>query len=261
MKKFITLGIALSMLSVGSFAYAANQDKSERGEKSIAPKVKVSDQEVTVKVTNNTTKQPVATTTQTQATTKATFKEQERTREEARDGEEDGSQAKNQNKIKNIGNGNVATGEEDIDDKSEKTSRGAAVSAERRSAVATAVHELLSVADRIGGIGQQVRVIAQAQNDDQEKIEDELADIQERGGFAKFFIGPKDEEINKAKELLKQNQDRITKLNEIKTQLKNTGDQKLLEEQIKVLEQANIAVENSITSEEKGFSLFGWLFK
>jgi hypothetical protein len=132
---------------------------------------------------------------------------------------------------------------------------------QRKSQVASAVSEMLNLADRNGGIGQEIKVIAQAQNQNQEKIENGLLKVQSRSGFAKFFIGPKDNEIKNTKELLTQKQEQIKQLVELKNQLKNEGDQKTLEEQIKILEQANIEIEATLEKEQKGFSLFGWLFK
>jgi hypothetical protein len=73
-------------------------------------------------------------------------------------------------------------------------------------------------------------------------------------------MGPKDSEIKNAKELLMQKQEQVKKLVELKNQLKNEGDQKTLEEQIKILEEFNLEIDTTLEKEQKGFSLFGWLF-
>lgn len=138
---------------------------------------------------------------------------------------------------------------------------GSAVAEQRRSNVANAVQEMLQVADRTGGIGQQVRVIAQAQNQNQEKLEASLQKVQSRGSFAKFFVGPNYGEINNAKKILEQNKEQIKELDQIKNQLADQGDQQALAEQIQALEQANLETENSLGTAQKGFSLFGWMFK
>lgn len=132
---------------------------------------------------------------------------------------------------------------------------------QRRSQVANAVQEMLQVAERNGGIGQQVRTIAQNQNQNQEKIEASLQKVQSRSGFTRFFIGPNYGEIKNAQKLLEQNREQIKQLNQIKNQLVNQGDQQQLAEQIQVLEQANLQIENSLGTAQKGFSLFGWMFR
>lgn len=132
---------------------------------------------------------------------------------------------------------------------------------QRRSQVANAVHEMLQVADRSGGIGEQVRIIAQSQVKNHEGIEKEIEEIKDRSSFSKFFIGPKYEKIEKAKELLKQDKEKINKLEELKASITNEADKIKVTEQIDVIKKALTEVENIINEEQKGFSLFGWLAK
>jgi len=139
----------------------------------------------------------------------------------------------------------------------EKTSMGE----QRRSQVANAVHQMLQVADRVGGIGEQVRVIAQSQQQNHEEVENELDKIKERSGFTKFFIGPKYEEIEKAKDLIKQDKEKITKLEELKSTLTSEEDKVKVDEQISIIKGAITEVEKIVGEEQTGFSLFGWLAK
>jgi len=138
---------------------------------------------------------------------------------------------------------------------------GSAVAEQRKSQVANAVQEMLQVAERNNGIGQQVRIIAQTQTQNQEKLEVSLKKVQSRGGFAKFFVGPNYGEINNAKKLLEQNREQIEQLNQIENQLVNQGEEQTLTEQIQTLEQANLEIENSLNVSQKSFSLFGWMFR
>ena len=132
-------------------------------------------------------------------------------------------------------------------------------SQQKRSQVADAVQTMLQIAERNGGIGQQVRVIAQTQNQNQAKLDQNIEKIQSRSGFAKFFIGPNYGEIKDAQKTLEQNKEQIRQLNQIRTQLSNQGDRQQLTEQIRILEQANQDIETSLSNAQKGFSLFGWL--
>lgn len=150
---------------------------------------------------------------------------------------------------------------DDSDDDLDDEDNGKNMGEERRSMVANAVQEMLQVADRTGGIGEQVRVIAQNQVMHQEALEESLEEARDRSGFAKFFIGPKYNKINESKKLLEQNKERVTELNQIHAQILNEADAQNLMEQISLLEQANLQIEATINSSEKTFSLLGWFSK
>lgn len=137
----------------------------------------------------------------------------------------------------------------------------ASMGEQRRSQVANAVHQMLQVADRVGGIGEQVRVIAQSQQQNHEEVENKLDKIKERSGLTKFFIGPKYNEIEKAKDLIKLDKEKITKLEELKSTLTSEEDKAKIDEQINVIKGAVTEVEKIVGEEQTGFSLFGWLAK
>ena len=141
--------------------------------------------------------------------------------------------------------------------------RGAAseMGIQRRSAVANAVSEMLQVAERSGGIGDQVREIAQAQNQEFENAEARLARAQERSGIAKFFIGPNHKEIIDAEKRMERVQERVQELIQLKNQVLNQADQSMLQEQIQTLEQVKNELQSQLQEEKKGFSLFGWAFR
>ena len=176
------------------------------------------------------------------------------------DDDEVDNEIQNLNQIRNQGE------EDQIKNKEQEETRDndsddSMVAEQRRSQVANAVQEMLKVADRNGGIGQQVKVIAQNQNQNQEKIEESLKKAQERSAFAKFFVGPNYGEINNAKKLLEQNREQIKELNQVKSQLVYQGDQQAIAQQIQTLEKAALEIENSLGVSEKGFSMLGWMFK
>lgn len=134
-------------------------------------------------------------------------------------------------------------------------------SEQRKSQVSNAVQSMTQLAERIGGIGQQVKAIAQNQNQNQVKLEQNIEKIQSRSGFSKFFFGPDYGEIKDAQKTLEQNKEQIRQINQLKTQLSNESDKQQLSEQIKVLEQANQEIEKTISNAQGGFSLFGWVAK
>jgi hypothetical protein len=173
-----------------------------------------------------------------------------------------------QNRIMNQGETNqIQTQEQNAVQTQDKTGngtnpgKGKSTSEQRRSQVAAAVQAMLQIAERNGGIGQQVRTIAQNQNQNQEKLEKNMETIQSRSGLAKFFVGPNYGEIKDAQKTLEQNKAQIRQMNQIRTQLSNQGDQQQLAEQIKILEQTDQEIETLVGDAQGGFSLFGWLNK
>lgn len=174
-----------------------------------------------------------------------------------------------------LGSGNFALGQANAGngihepgtgiDSPELKQSGQATSTNRagevRSEVANTVHDLLEMADRNGGIGEQIRVVAQAQNKNQEDIKSGLEKIQSRSKFKYFFVGPDYKQIDNIKALLTQNREQLQQLSQIQTQLVNQGDNQKIQEQINTLEQINTSFENQINTTERGFSLLGWLFR
>ncbi|HXK38371.1 MAG TPA: hypothetical protein VJ579_04875 [Candidatus Paceibacterota bacterium] len=150
---------------------------------------------------------------------------------------------------------------EDDEDDSATSTRGERTREEHRSTVAKAVQELLSVADREGGIGAQVRTIAKSQEDNHEKISESLKKVEERGAIRKFFFGPDQAEIESAKQLVASNEAQIKLLADLKTRMATGTDQAVIDTQIKLLQDVNLAASTSLTVHEGGFSVFGWMFR
>ncbi len=138
---------------------------------------------------------------------------------------------------------------------------GPALAEQRRSRVANAVQAMLRIAERHGGIGEQVRVIAQTQTQNQEKLEAGLSKLGSRNGLVKFFIGPDYQEIKDAVRSLEQNRERVRLLEEVKGLVADPADLQDLEGQLSVLEQTNQEIEDAVTQAGKGFSLLGWMFR
>jgi hypothetical protein len=185
-----------------------------------------------------------------------------------RDSQAVGSQNKpiqNQVKTQNLGDDQqlqVETREQ------EGTQSGRGEGLETRSQ--TAVQNMSTVAQKVqemlqlkttGGIGDQVRQIARDQNQAQTQIQEHLDKIESKGGLAKFFFGPDYKALSDAQKLLEQNRLRIQELQQLHTQLKNTGDQTVIQAAIQALEQQNVSLQNKLDTENKTFSLFGWLAK
>ena len=98
-------------------------------------------------------------------------------------------------------------------------------------------------------------------NQVQDKLNASLEKVQNRSGLLKFFIGSNYAEISNIKKILEQNSIQIEKLSEEKNKISNKNEQQKLSQRAQELEQANAGINRFLDTEQKGFSLFGWLFK
>lgn len=174
---------------------------------------------------------------------------------------DDGNQVQNQNQTQNQGEDTQLQNKNQEQEQNENEKGGADRAKERRSEVANAVQKLLEVADSNQTIGEQIRVMAQKQNDDHEKIEQGLEKIQNRNQFVRFFLGVNYKEVRTAEALVAQNKARIQELEQLKSQTTDAQEQQKLTEQIKTLQSVNSEAEKALQDSQKTFSLFGWAFK
>jgi len=144
-------------------------------------------------------------------------------------------------------------------EKSINNQAGQVNAAEHRSTVANFVQTLLkAVSSTEGGIGQQVRVIAQQQNDSDTTTTKAIETIQSRSKIKTFLIGSDYKNLGALRSEMVQTRNRIDQLNRL---IQNATDTAEIQAQIQTLEQEQIKIENFIKAQEGKFSLFGWLVK
>ena len=131
---------------------------------------------------------------------------------------------------------------------------------EHMSVVAKSVQELLQTRTS-GGIGQQVREIAQQQQQAQTQIQEQLKKIDSRGQFIRLLVGTDYGAIKNLQAQLEQNQLRIRQLEQLENQLTNQADKTAVQETIQALSQENTSLQDKIAAEEQTKSLFGWLIR
>ncbi len=130
---------------------------------------------------------------------------------------------------------------------------------EHRSAVANFVQTLLKATSSTeGGIGQQVRVVAQQQNDSDATSSKAIEKIQSRNKIKTFLIGSDYKNLGALRSEMVQTRNRIDQLDRV---IQNTTDTAEIQAQIQTLEQEQTKIENFIKEQEGKFSLFGWLIK
>ena len=135
------------------------------------------------------------------------------------------------------------------------------VAKEYKNEVAQFVHNLKTIGELEGGIGQQVRVVAQAQNDSEVEVEESIADINDRSEFVKFIIGPKYGSIAEMGDVITENQARIKSLTDLMNQVTDPTIRLALQDQITILSQQNANLQSFVSESESGFSLLGWLVR
>jgi hypothetical protein len=136
------------------------------------------------------------------------------------------------------------------------------VNAEKhRSTVANFVQNLLEVADREGGIGEQVRTIAQEQNQSAEITVQAMEQVQTRSRVKTFLIGSDYKNLGALRSETVQTANRLQHLNVLLESAQSEADKTELRAQIQILEQEQTKIEAFVQAEEGKFSLFGWFVK
>ncbi|MDP3052621.1 MAG: hypothetical protein Q8N22_01540 [bacterium] len=133
---------------------------------------------------------------------------------------------------------------------------------QHRSTVANFVQGVLKTASSTeGGIGQQIRVIAQQQNQSENTTIQAMEKIQTRSKIKTFFLGSDYKNLGSLRSETVQTKNRLEQLNRLMENIQNEGDKTELQNQIQTLEQEQTKIESFIKAQEGKFSLFGWVFR
>lgn len=125
--------------------------------------------------------------------------------------------------------------------------------------VSRLVHELLQIADREGGIGAEVRVIAHSEDESASTTESAMNKVEEKGGVAVFFFGSDFKNIGVIRSELASTTKNIARLQALLASTTNATDKASLTLQIQALQIEKAKVEAYVQTHEDAFSLFGWL--
>ncbi len=168
------------------------------------------------------------------------------------------NQAKNQIQEQNTS----TVGQQNKEKNKEQEQNQGQINAEQHSsAVANFVQSLLQVADREKGIGEQVRIIAQQQNQSIGTVMQAVEKVQTRGKVKTFFFGSDYKNLGTLRSEIVRTRNRLEQLNRLMKNVQNEGDRTELQNQIRLLEEEQVKIENFIKFQEGKFSLFGWLVK
>jgi len=171
----------------------------------------------------------------------------------------------------NQGNGtNTVNATSEDEDEDATSSKGQLNAIAHRSVVANFVQNLLKAASSTeGGIGQQVRVIAQQQNDSDTTTTEAITKVNNRGKIKIFLIGSDYRNLGALRSEIVHTRNRISQLTRLiqnatgtsATGTATTTATTTIQAQIQALEQEQTRIENFIKAQEGKFSLFGWLLK
>ncbi len=129
---------------------------------------------------------------------------------------------------------------------------------EHRSEVAEAVERLLYIADRNGGIGEEIRKIAREQASSSEDIARAVERVEERNEFKTFLIGTDYKNLGMIRSELVKMDARIASLGREVEKL-IPFEQETIRAEIVTLETERERLQKFIEDNEGNFSLFGWL--
>ena len=130
---------------------------------------------------------------------------------------------------------------------------------EHMSVGARFVQSLLAVANREGGIGAQVRAIAQAQNNTASTSVAAITNLETRSKWRTFFFGTDYKSVGQLRSDMTTTQANIDTLQKLLDKTVNASDRVELQAQIKALQDSQAKLEAFVKAHESTFSLFGWL--
>ncbi|MEK7612762.1 MAG: hypothetical protein AAB449_01285 [Patescibacteria group bacterium] len=156
---------------------------------------------------------------------------------------------------RNRGPGKNASSTEDRED-----NEGRGKGEEHRSEVANFVHDLLELAGRDGGIGDEVREVARAQASTSDEAADDIDNLENENFFKKLFLGPDFKSLGRLRSALVATENHIDRLERAKERA-STTTVALLDEQITALEDIASSTESFLKEHESTFSFLGWFVK
>ena len=130
-----------------------------------------------------------------------------------------------------------------------------------RSAVSLVVRSLLAIADRDGGIGAEVRLVAQEQASTTIQTNESKNEVESDGSVKVFFFGPDYKNLGELRSSIVTTENNITRLEKAAARTTSASVRADLEVQIQALEAEASSTEAFVKENESKFSLLGWFVK
>lgn len=138
---------------------------------------------------------------------------------------------------------------------------GTTMRLDNRSGVAAYVQSLLAVADRDGGIGEEVRIVAREYASSSDRVIEAKAEVEGRPGWLTFIIGTDYGNLGKLRSELATTQNHIARLENAMNRSTDATVQAELAAQIDALETQASTTAKFVVENESKFSVLGWFFR
>lgn len=130
-----------------------------------------------------------------------------------------------------------------------------------RSRVANIVQDLLSIADREGGIGEEIRLVAQEQASTSIKVKDDMDEVNGESGLKVFLFGSNFKNLGDLRSTIVTTNNHIERLKKAEQRASNSSVRADLTAQITALQNVASTTESFVEQNESKFSLLGWLVR
>lgn len=170
------------------------------------------------------------------------------------------TQTQNMEQVENENDGEEGS---DVDNQVQQQVKAKTSDAEEyRNNAAKIVKTLIDVANRgDNGIGDQVRLIAQQQNESASTTVRAMGKVQEKSKWKTFFFGSDYKNLGALRSEMVQTENRMEQLNRLMESTQNEGDKIELQNQVQALQQEQQKIETFVKASESKFSLLGWFVK
>jgi hypothetical protein len=108
-------------------------------------------------------------------------------------------------------------------------------------------------------VSDQIQQVVAEQEQTQAQTTDAIAQVETRGKVKTFLFGTDYKNLGQLRSSLVHNRNEIRKLTQTLTQIQTPEQQALIEAQLATLTQERERIKTIITTNESGFSLFGWV--
>jgi len=125
--------------------------------------------------------------------------------------------------------------------------------------VSDQVHALLETVGAKGGIGEQVRVIAQNQEKNEQEIKNNFQKLNSQNKLTKFLFGVNKNDTESLSQNIEQNQQLIQQLETLKLKTKNQSELEQLQQTIEQMVSQNTSLQDRLVEENRFKGIFAWL--
>jgi hypothetical protein len=130
-----------------------------------------------------------------------------------------------------------------------------------RSDVATFVRNLLSIADRDGGIGAEVRLVAQEHASTSDQVKEDKEEVESENGLKVFILGPDYKSLGELRSSIVTTENHIERLKRAQDKTLDASVKADLEVEIQALMVEASTTEAFVVANESKLSLLGWFVK